>query len=398
VPRPDATVARIEGETEAAWKKAASANATAPGMPQRPGFGTVGRQIVLWANFFSLSVSSHTELEFFRYSLKVTGSSGTPDPTGKKLRRVVRLLLEDHLSAFEAGIVTDFASNLFSRVQLNDATYQVRYRGEGEDEAPPDAKTYAVRVALSGSMTVFDLLDHISSPEANRSLQSKEEIVQALTLVAGQYAKADSAVVNVGANRHYPLNPHPVDKFDLGGGLVAVRGFFMSVRTGTARLMVNVQVKNGAFFQSGPLANLMSLYGSQNGHNKPRLASFLRRLSIDVTHITNLNKAGQRIPRFKSIAGLATRDDGRKLDHPPMVSEYGAGARDVKFWLSESGPGGQPSGPGGQSSGKKKKGKQSGPKPQGSAGGKYISVYDHFAQSKKHAVPLSTNRYRLPAG
>jgi eukaryotic translation initiation factor 2C len=384
-PRPDGTVARIEAETEAAWKQAAAKGATpgsgsvaCPSMPQRPGFGTLGRPITLWANFFGLTVESQAEPEFFRYNLKVTGSSGAPDPTGKKLKRVVRLLLDDHLTTDGNSIVTDFAANLFSRVKLEeDTTYRVRYRAEGEEEAAPDAKTYEVRVGLSGSLTVSDLLAHLSSPQTSRSLQSKEEIVQALTLIAGWYAKADASVANVGANRHYPLNPQAGERFDLGGGLVAVRGFFMSVRTGTARLLVNVQVKHAAFFQSGPLATLVNIYGAQTNHNKPRLANFLRRLSVDLIHITNRTRAGKRVPRYKTVVGLATRDDGRKLEHPPKVSEFGAGSRDVQFWLNDSGP---------QAAGKKKgRGPKSKPQPASSTG-KYISVYDHFTQSKNRAT------------
>jgi eukaryotic translation initiation factor 2C len=379
-------VARIEAETEAAWKQATakgalpgSGSVACPTMPQRPGFGTIGRPITLWANFFSLMVKSQADLEFFRYSLKVTGS---PEPTGKKLKRVVRLLLDDHLSTYGNSIVTDFSANLFSRVKLQgDAAYRVLYRTEGEEEARPDAKTYEVRVSLSGSLTVSDLLDHLSSPQTSRSLQSKEEIVQALTLVAGQYAKADASVASVGANRHYPLNPQAGDTFDLGGGLIAVRGFFMSVRTGTARLLVNVQVKHAAFFQNGPLPTLVGVYGVQSNYNKLRLANFLRRLSVDLTHIDNRTKSGKRVPRYKTIAGLATRDDGRKLDHPPIVSEFGAGSRDVKFWLNDSGPPVAQKGKKG-----KKKGSGAGSKSQpASSAGKYISVYDYFTQSKKLA-------------
>ena len=384
-PRPDGTVARIEAETEAAWKQAAAKGATpgsgsvaCPSMPQRPGFGTLGRPINLWANFFGLTVKSQTELEFFRYSLKVTGSSGAPDPTGKKLKRVVRLLLDDHLATYGNSIVTDFAANLFSKVKLEeDTTYRVLYRTEGEEEAAPDAKTYEVRVGLSGSLTVSDLLAHLSSPQTSRSLQSKEEIVQALTIVAGSHAKADASVANLGANRHYPLHPQAGDKFDLGGGLVAVRGFFMSVRTGTARLLVNVQVKHAAFFQSGPLAPLVNVYGARTNHNKLRLANFLRRMSVDLIHITNRTKAGKRVPIYRTITGLATRDDGRQLEHPPIVSEFGAGPRDVKFWLNDSGP---------QAAGKKKgRGPRSKPQPAPSTG-KYISVHDHFTRSKNHAT------------
>ena len=48
------------------------------------------------------------------------------------------------------------------------------------------------------------------------------------------------------------------------------------------------------------------------------------------------NKAGEPIPRVKTIYGLAGKEDGHGLDHPPLVRSFGAGPKDVEFFLNDS--------------------------------------------------------------
>jgi eukaryotic translation initiation factor 2C len=374
VPIPDPTVNRVENAIETAGKLARTTSATRkatsnldPSLPQRPGFGTMGRAVVLWTNYFELT--SYGELLLHR------------------LKRVVQLLLEDHLAHYRRDIVTDFKSNIFSKADLGEETeYTVVYRGENEDDPPPNAKNYRVLLQPTGAITVSELIDYVTSTNASQLFGSKEEILQALNIAVGHHPKESGAIASIGANKHFPINAAAVDKFDLGAGLTAIRGLFLSVRAPTARILVNVQVKHAAFYNNGPLDQLMQAFMSQNGPNKVRLGNFVKKLSVDVIHITKTNRAGQRVPRLKMITGFAMRDDGRGQQHPPIVSEFGAGSKDVKFFLSDSPT--QPSEkPQDQTesskSGKKKKKKAAAkPDPGPSSQGKYISIYDYFTQSK----------------
>jgi eukaryotic translation initiation factor 2C len=122
-----------------------------------------------------------------------------------------------------------------------------------------------------------------------------------------------------------------------------------------------------------------------------RLAAFLQRVRVRVTHIIRMNREGREIPRIKTITGLATPGDGRGLQYPPIVPKFAAGAKEVKFHLGslEGQPStSQPSVSQQSSAGKKgKKGKKpikEGPEP---PGGGYISVYDFFQRSKVSAYP-----------
>ncbi|EXJ91778.1 hypothetical protein A1O3_00328 [Capronia epimyces CBS 606.96] len=142
----------------------------------------------------------------------------------------------------------------------------------------------------------------------------------------------------------------------------------------------------------------MAAYLASNGGNKAKLAKFVTKLSVNVTHIVRKNKAGRHIPRIKVISGLATRNDGAGLIPPPIVPESGAGPKEVRFWLENSagpsssapggGRGGAKGGMGGGGAGAgSKKGKQA-PKPGPTPAppqGRYISVYEFFRSGMERA-------------
>ena len=82
-------------------------------------------------------------------------------PAGKKARRVVELLLEEHLAQYNAGIATDFKSNLVSSAELDvdQGGYDIVYRTEGEDDPQANARRNRARLMRTASLTVSELLD-----------------------------------------------------------------------------------------------------------------------------------------------------------------------------------------------------------------------------------------------
>lgn len=354
----------------------------------------MGKQVVLWANYFKLY--SKKEVELYRYSITIEPEGRGRAPVGKKAKRIIQLLLEDHLfQSYGTNITTDFKSNLISRVELDldeedesedNREYTVTYRSEEEDVPAPNAIQYRCRIQLTGSLTLSELINYLTSTQAGLMFGSKEEIIQAMNIVLGYYPKADPSTITVASNRHF--GTRGTDRMSLGAGLEVIRGLFMSVRTATARVLVNVQVKNMAFYETGPLESLMKAFMAGNrGSSTLHLLKFVKGLSIDRRHIVNKNSTGKRIPKIKKIQGFATKDDGRNLPKPPIVPQFGAGAKDVQFYLGDvSGDSSSKPGPAAAGGGKKgKKGKKGvktvGPDPPPSRG-RYISVYDFFQQSE----------------
>ncbi|PYI17866.1 Piwi-domain-containing protein [Aspergillus violaceofuscus CBS 115571] len=343
--------------------------------PVRPGYGTRGKRVDLFANYLHLKSIGKT---LYRYRVEILEDRSVRKPTGKKAKQVIKLLIEEHFASQRNGVVTDFVSTLISRNELLeeaevDRTYDVRYRDEYDDEYQEQPKVYRVKCQHTGTLEPSDLLDYLTSAHATDMFAKKPEILQAMNIVLGHPPKVDPNVYSVGANRHFAIAHGQKEGYNLGDGLEALRGFFVSVRAATSRLLVNVQVKYAACYQEGALATLITSY-QPHRFEFHSLQRFLKNLRIRVTHIERKNKRGELIPRFKRIASLATTGDGASLPHPPIVPRPGAGPNDVKFWLDEAG---QQSSQQKPASSKKKGGKKpvtAGPPP----AGRYISVAAFF--------------------
>lgn len=373
-------------------------------LPQRPGFGVLGAPVQLWANYFDMSPSK--DLVLFRYSVAVAatndksnrGPAANTGPVGKKLKRIIELLIDDHLAAHKSDISSDYKTMLISKKELPPWTNPISivYRAEMEDDAAPTEKIYKVDLLRTNVYAVSDLIEYLTTTQVRNLYNSKEELTTALSVVFGNHPKRSSQVFSVGANKHYPVNS--ADSAALQEGLIALRGFFVSVRAATGRLLLNVQVKNVACIRPGELLDTITDYNrgypllaSAQSTNLNRLARFLRKVRVATSHLkAKQNKAGQDIPRIKTISALATTRDGRDLPHPPQVPKHGAGPADVRFWLDAGGPGQAPPA---------EKTKSRGPvparAPPASSGGRYISVRDFFQQRKPYSFlfELSTDLF-----
>jgi hypothetical protein len=78
----------------------------------------------------------------------------------------------------------------------------------------------------------------------------------------------------------------------------------------------------------------------------------------------------------KTIFGLAHPQDGETEAHSPKVASFGAGPKDVQFWLSDV----PPAAAGANPPGKGKAGQKGGGPAMRS--NTYISVFDYFRSSK----------------
>lgn len=312
--------------------------------PLRPGYGHKGQRVVLFANYFHLKPKNGIVL--YRYHVNVS-----PPATGKKLGRIVQCLLEhDDIAEWRGDTVTDFRSTIIAcrKIKEMKEKYDVQYRSEGEMVAQAQAPSYIIRITASGSLALDELIDYLCSTNTSGlHYQSKAEVLQALNILLSDYAKSSAGIATIGAGRSY--NVAAPDSADLGSGLKAIRGFFSSVRTGTTRLLVNVNVSNGVFYNSGSLIKLMNEFGKEN----PKLGTFLKKLRVHTSH----NKPPKRV---RTIFGLATPQDGQTDTNKPKIGRAGASARDASFFLQDKDGDGNPQGP-----------------------GKYVSVEEYFSKTRK---------------
>ncbi|KAI2627795.1 Piwi-domain-containing protein [Hypoxylon sp. NC1633] len=310
--QPDGSVKQMESKIIAN----ATASNRAVDFPHRPAYGGKGGPVSLWANYVPITLDKSQTLHHYIISIDKT----TPMPVGKKLVQIVKLLLRSEpLASHRDDIVTDFKDNLLSRKKLpiDDAPHQVQYQAENEDQPRPSARVYTVRLAYNKQLPFSDLKDYLRSDSPSALYHAKAEMVQALNIFLNHYSKDNDGLVTIGAGKSFPLNE---PGFDLGSGLVAIRGYYASVRLATARLLVNVNVSHAAFYREGSLADLM----------KENSGSHLKRLRVKPTHLPTDT-------RIKTIFGRATANDGKELEHPPQVRTHGADSHNVKFWWTNQG-------------------------------------------------------------
>ncbi|PTU23924.1 hypothetical protein P175DRAFT_010743 [Aspergillus ochraceoroseus IBT 24754] len=348
-----------------------------PHNPERPGYGTQGREVLLYANYFELKSVGKG---LYRYHLDIEGGGPRKSPTGKKAKQIVHLLLEEHFPELKTHIVTDYKSTMISHRKVLDeenepVAFDVRYRDEYSDEYPERPEVYRVVCKFTGRLDPAHLLNYLTSSDAAAMFDSKADVLQALNIAVGHHPKSDTSIISTASNKHYPMVGGLVEKFNLGAGLEALRGYFVSVRAATARILVNVQVKYMACYQDGPLRQVIGEFQHSGSLDPHSLGKFLLKMKVRVTHIERKNKKGEMIPRIKTIRGLATPRDGQSLANPPKVSRIGAGPREVQFFLEAPGqPSSQQSGSASSQGKKGKKPAKAGPKPSGS----YITVADFF--------------------
>lgn len=313
--------------------------------PLRPAYGTKGEDVVLRTNYFRLNVKE--DLGLNRYQVDVQPLDGKA-PGLKVKKRIIQLLLEQHFHDPHGRIATDYKATLLCRESLDvdKATLDVKYRFEDETQFGDQGKVYKVQVQHTGTIAVSALLDYLSSTAAGTSLPAKEEIVQALNIVVGHHPKSQPDLLTVGPNRHFLLDP--AEKQSLGLGLEALRGYFVSVRPATARLLANVQVQYATCFKPGRLDEVIQKDFMEGGRRPDvhHLNHFVKRLRVRTTHLERRNGA----LRINTLCGLATPFVGKEGKNPPQVKHHGAGPRDVRFFRSDD--------------------------------GRYVSVYDHFRECK----------------
>lgn len=369
-------------------------------MPPRPGYGTKGQQINVWANY--VSMVPRANLILYSYDI----AEINPECTGKKRSQLIDLMMTEapELADYRDDIVSDFKATMISRkkLELENEKINVTYRAEGEDEPKPRATTYTITCKFTKTLSTQNLMEYLTSTDLSAVGQydSKLEMVQALNIFLKHYVKKANNLATIGTSKSFSMGAN-ADTGDLGSGLKAIRGFFTSVRAATNRILININVSHGAFYQDGQLSRLVDAYGVWNLRS---LEKFLKRVRVRTTHLpVRKNKKGLEVPRIKTIYGLADMRRS-KLAHGPKVKGFGAGPKDVEFWLNEEAPSAPKitaaSVPGadpaqttpkkkGRGKGGKAKGAGSGSDPAvagpATAGqsdaGRYISVFDFFLKT-----------------
>jgi eukaryotic translation initiation factor 2C len=340
---PDATVKALEDKLVLSTK----GQMTTDNFPGRKSYGTKGKPVTLRTNYFHVQLAHEVDKKIIEKPLhRYTVDYADNDMPKIKKRRAIEQILQ--MPAFQKLThATDYATTIVTMEKLDDAVLkkidlEVVLPVKGSDkpldapanDAPEHVKkararnTVKFKITFVGSLNLSELTKHINSTSAGAFFAGHQSLVQMLNIIVCKAPNEADAVAKLPGNKFYPHagllgeGGHPkVEALDLAGGLVALRGYYSSVRCATGRILLNLNVTSGAFYHSVPLLDLATRFGARD-HEQWEM--FIRKLKV-------LYKRPGKDPiqGEKTIIGLAKPMSGQTQ---VVVKRFG-NANDVTFAL-----------------------------------------------------------------
>ena len=332
----------------------------------------------------------------FSYSITVDPDANNKVLKGERKTQLIRLLLRDgrFLALMDDVFATDFNATIITKKPVNinpDASgekiarFPIEFIAEGARYKPAVPILYTICIKQTSALDYSDLIDYLNPSEVTSSY-NKSPILQAFNIILGHHNKAASRP-SVGNNRIFSLDRHlePAHFGDLGGGLIALRGYYTNAIGATSRTLLNVNISHGAFYKSGYKTkgrSLVSLMWARfpGAINYGELHHFLRGLRVFTTH---LPQDHMTFGKVRTICGLAMEGDGAKLDHPPQFTEvrFGGNPWQVQFYedfaTHSSSSKGSSTNPSGTASGREAQSR-----PSRAMRGSYTTVKQFFERSR----------------
>ena len=317
-------------------------------LPLRPNYGKIlnGKDnIVLRTNYFAVGLALKKELFKYKVTINAVSKEMPALKNGRKRRQLYKILFEEKdFQNLGEGKATDYAETLITcgrlyEKSLSEKKYGVVYRNESEElhEAikgtQSNERKYLVTVTYSGMVPTSELIRYIDSrPNDPSDFNARLDTIQAMNIIVAASPNKDGAVFQAGQNKffQYPRSNSdktfsPVyDNRDLGGGLIAVRGYFSSIRTSTSRILLNLNAQCSAFY---PEINLRSLmYRFVEGDQIPfwklaDLEQFIRRLRVTTKQLT---REGETVTREKTVWSFSHKYEEVWKEGLPILNKDGS--------------------------------------------------------------------------
>ncbi len=233
----------------------------------------MGKPIVVRTNYFQLMLKTNLTLHW--YDVKFDPEQ----PIRRKRNRCMEMLLQQ--PGFTGGTkATDYSSNIISTKKFADMQPEYRFVFHDADETPfpalvegepPEVTAGRTRRTIKAVVTpvrslAFDELMKYLAHSSPSAYYEKSTAIQALNIIVNQYANSAPGVVAAGPSRNkfFPTQGQLCEATDLGAGLIALRGYFSSVRTGPLRTLLNINVASAAFYKPQPVLATMHEFRSAN--------------------------------------------------------------------------------------------------------------------------------------
>ena len=263
----------------------------------------------------------NTSINIYKYLVDVkstrknTGSSSSSTVPGGKRVAMVAYGLLFNLPEFQLlgpGVATDYSRTILTVKKLvldpdGKKTYTIQYR-EAEDTVPrPNAITYSFTVSFEKIIPTAELTRYLASAPTDPSdFNTRNDAVAAMNIVIAKTPNSNPDVFQAGTNKffNYPQSLNDYANLDLGDGLIAVRGYYTSVRTSTSRTLLNVNAQCSPFYPAR--VNMVVLMEKHPDYKKAQwkqLERFIEKLRVKTKYLKT--KDGTVDVRVKTVVGLS---------------------------------------------------------------------------------------------
>ena len=320
-------------------------NRTAESKPYRPSYGLEGDAVEFWTNYFPVKLPDKMILHRYSITIDVEYDEGKqlPEPRNKKLRRIIRLLLENLDPKLQLPIATDFKSTLVCGDIIPQRLWvtKIKYFHEDDRGASKDSRTYTIRIEETPPvLQMSELKSFLASTTITAPFSDRESMLHALNIIFGHHAKSSPAINMVGGNKAFknPETQH-AERQSLEDGLEAIRGYFLSVRLATFRTIVNVNVCHGAFYKTLKLPSVIDDWTANSVNWEgdflkwDKLETFLKGVKVKTNYLKDANRS--QVTQVRSIKSFASTKDGEGTNHPPKVQCDAAPPRGVLFYQDD---------------------------------------------------------------
>ncbi|EPS33372.1 hypothetical protein PDE_08334 [Penicillium oxalicum 114-2] len=287
----------------------------------RPGYGSIGREILLRANYFAMSIKP--EMKIYSWIAKIE-----PAPRHKRQLPAIwaRILAVGRIA--QAAPATDYANELVTIRDIAPAGPLNIHIQDGNSEAE-----FSVTLQSNGIINMDSFVEDLREPAGRSFVENEAIVVRLLNIMMATNPATDSGIVTLGKgnnNRFYWVDDRQ-ESVDLTAGLICLRGYYASVRLGAGRIYLNLSVNHSAFYRPGPLWELCLAFSSHHGQDRHLFHRYLKMLQVECSHLTDKTPNGA-VPRRKTIWGLAEPGDGAKEAHPPRIKQLGSCPNNVQFY------------------------------------------------------------------
>ncbi|KAJ3249977.1 eukaryotic translation initiation factor 2C, 3 [Chytriomyces hyalinus] len=285
----------------------------------RPGYGTKGQAIRIWANSYALSFDIPSR-DFYQYDISVK-----PDTIRAVRRRVIEQWAKETQNVAE----TDAESILWSVRELDIPVAGAEFSvvlAEGDARRKP--QKFTIKIRFTNMLSMGDLHKFVNN-------QGPTEVPRAsLTLLQLILAHRPKMIyTSFHKSTHWGFYDAYKTTF-INGGLILGAGHQQSVKYTLGEILLTIDVSNTAFYPQGPLMDLVALV-----FNKKRIQDVDRRSlqpgSTEMTRLSrflkNVSVTASHMKRNYKIRGIS---DKSSTTFRFMSREQGVGMVTVQKYFS----------------------------------------------------------------